>query len=116
MTIANLSHDQKLGLVALLEAVAMANREISEGEQKEIAMVATALGDEEYRKLIGEVETRFDGLDSLKEFLKTIEDKPARDLIFGTVWEESTADPLIKETESDLLDWLAKTWDIPRAG
>ncbi len=116
MTIADLSHDQKLALVALMRAVALANSEVSEGEQKEIAIVTDAIGNEEYRSLISEAGTRFDSLAGLKDFLKSVEDKGARDLIFGTVWEESAADVDIKHTESELLDWLAEIWDSPRAG
>ena len=112
MTLLELSSDQKLALVALLKTVAMANATVSEGEAQRIAGIANALGDEDYRALLDEAETRFENLDALKDHLSTITDIDARELIFGTVWDESMADADIQHSESELLQWLAKTWEI----
>jgi hypothetical protein len=112
MSFKNLDHDQQLALVALMTGVAMANEEISEGEIKCIEKVANELGDETYRSLIDEAAKHFANADDLKNFLKGIEDKSVQELIYGTVWEESMADPDIKHNESELLDWLKTIWNI----
>ena len=114
MTISDFSHEQKLALVGLMEAVVMANVTVTEGEQQQIGKVADALGDEQYRLLLEEVEKRFTDMDSLKLFLETVQDTDARELIFGTVWEDAMADPAMTELESDLLNWLAETWHIAK--
>jgi uncharacterized tellurite resistance protein B-like protein len=116
MTIADLSHDEKLALVALLEAVAMANTTVTEGEGKGIAAVAESIGDEAYRALLDEVERRFTDTEALKSFLSTIDNKDARNLIYGTVWEASMSDPGRVTSEIDLVNWLGKAWEIPTPG
>ena len=112
MTLSELSYEQKIALVALMKAVAMANAKVSDGEARGIAGVADALGDETYRTLLDEAESRFESVDALKEFLGKITDTAARELIYGTVWDESMADPDIQHSESELLQWLAKSWEI----
>ena len=114
MELADLSHDQKIALVALMEAVAMSDTDVTEAEQREIGEVARALGDQEYRSLMEEADERFADLDSLKVFLQAVEDQEARELIYGTVWEEAIANPVLNPIESVLLDWLAREWDLQK--
>ncbi len=115
MTIGELSHDQKLALVALMEAVALADGEVGEGEQKEIAAVADALGEEAYRALLDEVDSKFASIDSLKQYLTGITCPEARETVFGLVWGEAVADPTIVHEESELMQWLAQAWGIEPA-
>lgn len=112
MELTDLDHDQLMALLCLMEAVALANGLITEGEERRIDRIATELGDDRYRRLLEEADKKFAGLDDLKTFLRTIENKGARDLIYGTVWEESIADPDIDHGESELLSWLSQTWGI----
>ena len=112
MTIADLSYDQKLALVALMRYVVMSNATVTEGEKTQIDMVAKAFGEDEYRKLLDDAEGRFADMASLQDFLSGIEGQEARELVFGTIWQESVADPDIKHSESELLAWLAKAWGI----
>ncbi len=112
MSFTTLTHDQQLALIALMEAIAMANGTISEGERRGIDKVATDLGDEVYRTLLDEVDSRFESVDELKAFLKEIKEKEAQELIYGTVWEESVADPDIKQNEAELVNWLQAEWQI----
>jgi hypothetical protein len=51
-------------------------------------------------------------LDALKTFLEAIENQEARDLIYGTAWQEAVATPSVNHAESELLSWLASTWGI----
>ena len=112
MTLTDLSHDQQMALVALVEAVAMANGIVSEGELKGIGKIVEQLGEEQYRGLMTEADERFGSLDDLKNLLATIEDQSAREIIYGTVWEASVSDPDVNHTETELLDWLKNAWQI----
>ncbi len=112
MTIAELSYDQKLGLVALMRYVIMSNSVVTEGEKTQIDVVADALGDEEYRQLLDDTTDRFADMAALQEYLSAITDQDARNIIFGTIWQESVADPDIKHSESELLTWLGSAWGI----
>ena len=78
MTIKELAHNQKVALVALLEVLAVRDKAVSEGQERVIGNVAAELGDEEYRRLLDEAEMKFSDVESLKRFLKTIDEKPAQ--------------------------------------
>ena len=112
MSLATLSHEQQIALAALMKGIAMANGVVLESEAKGIARIAEELGDEVYRGLLDEADKSFKDMDDLKNFLLAIEDTSARNLIYGTVWEESLADPDIRHEESDLLNWLKAAWNI----
>lgn len=72
MTLDGLSHDEKLVLVALVEAVAMSNGIVSEGEIRGIGKIVEEIGEDDYRKLMDEADTKFDNLDDLKGSLSSI--------------------------------------------
>ena len=110
MTLSGLSHDQKLGLVALLELFAMSDGVVSESETKQINKIVEGLGDEEYRKLMDEADTQFADVDMLKSWLEAIKERGARELIYGLVMEEVMNAPTTVHTE--LLDWLKSEWNI----
>jgi hypothetical protein len=112
MRLTELPHEQQLALVALLELVAMADGVLTEEEQEEIGHVAAELGDEAYRDLVDEAEETFVNTDDLKAFLETIHDEDARELIYGTVLEEAIVRSPLSQTGADMLNWMAKTWDI----
>jgi len=111
-TINDLTHDQKVALVGLVEAIVLADGLVSETECAGIGKLAEELGDNAYRALLDEVDNRFEDVDALKSFLETIDDQDARELIYGTAWEESMACPDTHHTETELLEWLKNTWDI----
>jgi hypothetical protein len=112
MTIKELSHEEQIALVALLEAVAITDRDLSEVKEQELGKVAQTLGDEKYRELIAETESRFGDLEDLKPFLKRISNQETRELIYGEVLEEIGPEAAFDRSESDLLEWLAQTWNI----
>jgi hypothetical protein len=112
MTIQELDHDEKVALVALIEAEAMTHFDLSDTEEEEVSRLATALGDEVYRDLLDEVESRFENITELTQFLKTITRQDARELIYGEVLLEAGAEPAFDPAESELLTWLAKEWNV----
>lgn len=111
MTLSGLSHDQKLGLVALLELFVMSDGVVTEGETKEINKIAGELGDEEYRELMNEADTQFDDVEMLKSWLQAIKERSARELIYGIVMEEVMSSPTTVHSPG-LLDWLKGEWNI----
>ncbi len=112
MRISELTHDQLVGLVGLLEAVVMADKTVSPAEQDVLSTVVDTIGEDMYRAALEDADNRFAGLDGLKAFLTGIEDQDARELIYGTVWQEAVASPSVNHQESVLLTWLADTWSI----
>jgi len=112
MELNELTHRQRIALVALVEAIVLWDGQVSEDEERGIGLIAGALGDKEYRGLLEEVGEHFEDIAALKEYLVTIEDKQARELIYGLALDEALACPTVDETQSELLQWLTKAWQI----
>ena len=74
-SIASLSHDEQLALVALIKAIALANQDITEGEMSIIDKVAKELGDETYRGLLNESVECYGDIEDVKTALAAIDKK-----------------------------------------
>ena len=112
MEVKDLSHDEKVGLIGLVEAVAIADGDVSEGEGDEIGRLASEFGEAQYQSLLDEAEERFPDWDSLSEYLATIKKQETRELIYGTVIEEAMVEPSLAKASSQIWDWLDQAWDI----
>lgn len=111
MELNDLTHDERLALVALVEVVVSSDANVSEDEQNQIAHIADALGDDAYRALANEADERFPDEGALKSFLGGLQRQEARELVYGTVLETALPD-VIDTHESSLLGWLATAWKI----
>ncbi|HEY2901219.1 MAG TPA: TerB family tellurite resistance protein [Polyangia bacterium] len=111
MELRELNQDERLGLVALIEAVVRADHQVSEEEEGVLADVIEALGPEAYDAAVEKVDEELDGEEALKKFLQRITRPEARELIYGTVLELAISD-VMTGSESTLLGWLADTWQI----
>jgi hypothetical protein len=111
MELRELTHDERLALVALLELVVESDRNPADGEVGEIERVIEALGREDYRQLVAEVDRRFPTEAELRAFLPAIVRQEARDLIYGTALDTAIEDG-VDVWESKLLEWLAKLWNV----
>lgn len=112
MELRDLTHDEQLALVALIEYVVTSNRDVTDEEIEEIADVAAALGHKRYRNLVEEADERFEDDEGLKEHLGTIDRQEARELIYGVVLETALSDPEMLRN-GDFLDWLRDEWRVP---
>jgi len=112
MTFSELNRKQQVALVSLVEAIALSDGYVSEGEEGQISKLADALGDDLYRELLEEVNERFPGTDELKTYLETVVDTDARELIYGTALEETMASPTAQHGDIALLDWLRAAWNM----
>ena len=111
MELNELTHDERLALVALVEVVVASDANVSEDEQDQIAHIAGAFGDDAYRALANEADKRFPDEEALKAFLAGVPRQEARELIYGEVLKTALPD-LIDTHESSLLGWLATVWKI----
>jgi hypothetical protein len=111
MELRDLSHEERLALVALLEVVLESDRAVSDGEVADIDRVVGELGRDEYQRLVSEVDRRFPTEDELKAFLPSVTRQDARELIFGTVLDTAIEDS-VDPRESEVLDWLATLWNV----
>ena len=111
MELLDLSHEERLALVALLEVVLESDRSVSDGEVADIDRVVGELGREEYQRLVSEVDRRFPTEDDLRAFLPSITRQDAREVVYGTVLDTAVEDA-VDPHESELLEWLAGLWNV----
>ena len=111
MEIRDLSKDEKIALVGLVERLIMADNMVSPEESSEFGKVVGAIGEDDYRTLVHNYKIIYRDLSQFKQFLQTIERQEARELIYGTLFQIAEVD-FFDETESEILDWLVKEWNI----
>ncbi len=112
MKITELTNEQQVALVATIEAIAMSDGTINEGEQKTIGQIASELGVDTYRALLRDADERYPNTDALKQLLETIKDQEVRETIYGLALQDAMLSPAINHLQSKMLEWLRKTWDI----
>jgi hypothetical protein len=111
MELADLNQNEQLALAGLLEFVVLASGHVTEDEQIEIDSIVEALGEENYRKAVDQVDKRFPDEQALRTYLTSIDRQDARELIYGVVMEAAMTDT-VEGRESALLEWLAETWKV----
>jgi hypothetical protein len=111
MELGDLNQDERLALVALIEATAQADRKVSDEEEGVLGEVVETLGTEAYQAAVTMSDERFGSEDDLKVFLRGISRPEAREVIYGTVLELAMAD-VVTGHEPALLSWLAETWQL----
>lgn len=111
MELKDLNDKERLALVALIEAILESDAAVSDAELDKLDAVVEKIGEELYEETAEAVSDRFQSEESLRAFLPEITRQEARELIFGTALDTALSDS-IDTYEGDLLDWLAKTWEI----
>jgi hypothetical protein len=114
MELTDLDSNERLALVALIEATVQADGGVSEQEEDALADIVDALGEGAYREAVEAADHRFEDDDALKAFLQGIRREDARNLIYGTVLDLAMSD-VVSGHESPLLAWLASTWNVEAA-
>jgi uncharacterized tellurite resistance protein B-like protein len=111
MELADLNKDEQLALAGLLEFVVQASGHVTPDEETEIDAIVEAIGEENYRAAVDEVDKRFPDEQALRSFLAKIERQEAREVIYGTVIEAAMTDT-VEGRENQLLPWLATQWKV----
>ncbi|MBI5326326.1 MAG: TerB family tellurite resistance protein [Ignavibacteriae bacterium] len=111
MEINQFTKEEKIALVGLIEHLLMADNVVSYEESEALRNVVAEIGEHDYRSLIHDYRPIIENLDSFKQFLINIERQEPREIIYGTLFEIAESD-FFEENESELLDWLAKEWEL----
>jgi hypothetical protein len=111
MELNELTAEERVALVALLELVIESNARVSEGEADRLDAVVAAIGEDAYRRAATEVDRRFHDEQDVRAFVPAVTRQAARELIYGTLFEAAITDA-VDSHESDLLAWLAEAWRI----
>lgn len=111
MELSDLTRDERVALVALLNLVVESDAMVSDDELTEVQRVVAAVGEAAYAEAVGEADARFHDEAELKAFLPSITRQDARELIYGTVLQAALPDAM-GTLESTMLEWLAKEWRV----
>ena len=111
MELSDLTRDERVALVALLELVVESDATASDDELKELQRVVDAVGEAAYAEAAVEADERFRDEADLKAFLPRITRQEARELIYGAVLETALPDAMGAH-EATMLEWLGKEWGI----
>ena len=107
----DLTDEERLALVGLLEMVAGADRNVTEPELDRMQSIVAAVGVDAYQAAAEAADDRFEDVEELKRFLTTITRQEACEIIYGAALEVVLADAP-GGPESDILDWLAGVWKV----
>jgi hypothetical protein len=111
-TIAALTADERLALVALIERVLLSERSADEDEADALEAFAEEFGEEDFAALVERADADFEDDDRLKAFLGTITDRDARELILGTVVELALVEG-VQTGEAEWIGWASEAWNVP---
>jgi hypothetical protein len=113
MELRDLNQDERTALVGLMKLTVMSDGNVSEDELEFVEELVDAFGEDGYRSTLDAFDRRFSDVEGFKAFLKTAGAgrQDSRELIFGTVLEAAGTEG-IEGPEADLLDWLAREWNI----
>ncbi len=113
-TIASLTEDERLALVALAERILLASRAADDDEAEVEALdeLVGQVGEEAYAALVARSDAELASDDDLKAFLLTVTDPEARELILGTVVELALVEG-VHPGEAEWVGWASSAWDVP---
>jgi hypothetical protein len=111
MELSDLSRDERIALVALVELVVESDPTVTEEEVDRVQAIIDAIGEPAYRDAVAEVDERFGDEEDLRKCLRTVTRQEARELIYEATLEAAIPD-VIGVRESQLLEWLAKEWGM----
>jgi hypothetical protein len=112
MTLAELTKPEKVALLALLGLMARLDGQVFDDEINMLKRVASEIGPEDFEQCAAEA-ARLPDNESILETAKVVTRQDAREVIYELLFDMAVREA-IAERESELLDWLAKTWDLPQ--
>jgi hypothetical protein len=111
-TIASLTADERLALVALIERVLLSERSADDDEAAALDSFVEEFGEADYAALVARADSEFEDDDRLKAFLATVTDQDARELILGTVVELALVEG-VQTGEAEWIGWTSEAWNVP---
>jgi hypothetical protein len=111
-TIASLTADERLALVALIERILLSDRSADEDEADALDAFVDQFGEADYAALVARADSEFEDDDRFKAFLGTVTDPDARELILGTVVELALVEG-VHTGEADWIGWTSEAWNVP---
>lgn len=106
-----LTEEELLTTVALLDLFAAADGVVAPAEARVMARFAEAIGVEFYDQLQAKLKDRALSQDDVKKLARGISRGEAREVIYGQIFDLAMQET-INPQESELLAWLERAWEI----
>ncbi len=111
MDLVELTSEERIVLVALLELVVGSDGRVTEHERAQIERIAAAVGNADYRAAALEADRRFHDEEDLKMFVPAVARPAARELILETLLEAALPDA-VDSRGAAVLSWLQEAWHM----
>ena len=111
-TIASLTADERLALVALIERVLLSERSADDDEAAALDAFVEEFGEGDYAALVARADSEFEDDDRFKALLASITDPDVRELILGTVVELALVEG-VQTGEAEWIGWTSEAWNVP---
>jgi hypothetical protein len=111
-TVASLTADERLALVALIERVLLSERSADDDEAAALDAFVEEFGADDYAALVARADSEFEDDDRFKALLASVTDPEVRELILGTVVELALVEG-VQAGEAEWIGWTSEAWNVP---
>jgi hypothetical protein len=111
MELRDLTASERVTLIALAHFCVLADESLSAGEEGVLGELVQRLGVEQYQAAASVARARIRDFDALRAAVAAVTERPARELIYGTLLELAIPDG-INNNEAQLLELLEAEWGI----
>ncbi len=111
MELRDLTASERVTLIALAHFCVLADESLSVGEEGVLGDLVERLGTEQYQAAASVARARIRDFAALRAAVVGVTERPARELIYGTLLELAIPDG-INNNEAQLLELLEKEWGI----
>ncbi len=111
MELRDLTASERVTLVALAHFCVLADERLSVGEEGVLSDLVERLGEEQYQAAASVARARIGDFMALRAAVAAVTERPARELIYGTLLELAIPDS-INNNEAQLLELLEAEWGI----
>lgn len=111
MELRDLTASERVTLVALAHFLVLADESLSAGEEGILGDLVQRLGVEQYQAAASVARAQIGDFAALRAAVAAVTERPARELIYGTLLELAIPDG-ITNNEAQLLELLETAWGI----
>ena len=111
MDVAELTSQEQVALMALIDLLILSDGEVSEGEEAHIKMLVDEMGEEDYLDALDEARAWVTDVDDLEDLLRKVKRPEAQEMILAAVLEVAL-DEGIDAREDELIELAARVWEI----
>lgn len=111
MQLSDLEPHERLALAGLIRFLVRIDGEFSPAEVSALTVLGKELGSALFWQNMSQAQRELGSADDVVEIVESVERREVREWIYGVLVGIAAVEGM-KEQESELLDWLLKTWKM----